>query len=382
MPLNNMMKRGLKLAYAGQIRKGMKVPVMDGDKPKRDSKGIVMRPKEMPWFVFRCSEDTTAGEGKENEIEQNIYRLYGTNQIKALNIYLVNPDANANFSHWLEAYNYNTLIAKSDETYITYLYDVESQQTLIKDGVIIRHSSKPNSAAGKLVAKFPVGAQVPYGDDLTLGEAKESGNAIKFKASGRLDVILEGFYRLAKFTLFTSGYWEDIPQIYSTLQIVDAIVKSTGRAANTIPLILRRVERERTYTDQNGAKKKKVSYDVNLEIRPDFIQKVLADYHGSPFALSLSESISAPPALPNNHQIQVIEDEEDYESHDGDAEAQELKMNYEDALVVEVKNTRGNAVQMQELTPSQLTRIINSDKATQQQKDAAETILKVIGEQE
>lgn len=381
MPLNNMMKRGLKLAYAGQIRKGMQVPVMDGEKPKKNGKGdIVMRPKEMPWFIFRCSEDTTS-QGNGDEVEKSIYALYGTNQIKTMNVYLVNPDANANFSCWLEAYNYNTMIAKSDETNIIYLYDVESQQTLIKDGVVIRHSNNPNSAAGKIVANFGIGQQVPHKDDYILGEAKGSGNEIKFKAAGRLDVILEGFPQLAKFTLFTSGYWEDIPQIYSTIQVIDSIVQATGRAANTIPLILRRVERERTYTDANGAKKKKVAHDVNLVIRPDFTQKLLAEYHGSPFALSLSAGVEESKALPFRNMPQNIIDGDDYESGEGEAEIMpELKMSYEEAITTTLENNRGRTISMQDLSADQLKRVIKSEKSTQKQKDAAETILIMLGE--
>lgn len=304
MPLYNLMDRGLRLPRIGTIRKGVQVPVMDGDKPKKKDGVIVTRPKEMPHWIFKCAESTT-DPNTVGEIEKAIYQAYGTNQVKSLNVFLGYPDAFTNFSFWLEAYNFNQLIARSDERFVTYLFDVESNEILVKDGQVIAHSTKPKSAAGKLVAGIAIGNQLPHSPDMILGQAKNSEKAITFKAVGRLTVVIRELKRLATFTMITGGYWYDIPQIYSTIQIIDQITQATGRGANTIPLTLSRVEREGTFTAEDGSKKKRLFHDVQLEIRSDITAGLLETYNDSPFALAIANQ---QPVLPEKVTDVIEED--------------------------------------------------------------------------
>lgn len=306
MPLWNVMNRGLRLPRIGTIRKGIQVPVLDKEtgKPKKKNGNIVTYPKEVPYFVFKCAEST--GSDAANEIEQAIYAAYGSNQIYEINCFLAYPDAMQNFSFWMEAYTFNQLVARSDERVITYLFDIVTNETLIKDSVIVKLSSNPSSPAGKIVAPYKVGDSVPYVESMVLGKAKDSERPLTFKAVGRLTLVIRELKRLATFTLITGGYWSDIPQIYSTIEIIDQIVKSTGRGANTIPVSLRRVPREVHFTDENGDKKKKTSYDVQMEIRSDIIAGLLETYNDSPFALALSGG-PVTPALPE-HVDAVAED--------------------------------------------------------------------------
>ena len=370
MPLYNVMKRGLKLPRIGTIRKGVQVPVMGPDgKPKKGKNGIVTRPKEMPHFIFKCAESTSDA---SDSIEAELYRLYGTNEIKSLNVFLADPNPDANFSFWLEAYTNSQLIARSDERTITYLYDVATNQTLVKDGVVIEHSTNPNSAAGQIANKYPIGTFVPHVADMVLGNAKESNNPIEFKAVGRLTVVIRELKRLATFTLITGGYWYDIPQIYSTIQIVNEITRATGRGANTIPLVLRRTEVEGTFTDSTGAKKKRMRYDVQLEIRPDFSKYLLESYEASPIAMMLEQNTmqAGQPVLAANVG-QVIE--EDFaETVEADTEQ---SMTYPEAKVVKVLGKDKTEKMLGELNEAQLRFVVGNTKSTAEQVEAANVIL-------
>jgi hypothetical protein len=366
MPLYNVMNRGLRLPRIGTIRKGVQVPVLGPDgKPKKGRNGIVTRPKEMPYFIFKCAE-STANPG--DNIEAELYNLYGTKEIRELNVFLAYPEAEQNFSFWLEAYTNSQLVARSDERVITYLYDVETNQTLIRDAVVIEHSTNPNSPAGKIANKVAIGQPVPHTPDLVLGETKESRNPITFKAVGRLTVVIRELRRLATFTLITGGYWYDIPQIYSTIQIVKDICNATGRGANTIPLILRRTEVEGTYTDDSGAKKKKMRHDVELEIRPDITRGLLESYNDSPFALALEQGHSGQPVLAAN-----VGDVDEEFTDAISAEAVEEGMSYIDAKQVTVK-VRGVEKFVGELDEKQLRYLVDNAK-TDEQRAAALVVL-------
>ena len=288
MPLMNVMARGMKLPRIGTIRKGSQVPVIDREtgNPKKNKNGeVVMRPKEESFFVFHIDP------AQQDEVLAVLSKHYGSKEITELNVFLALPDAYSNWSAWMEAYNFNQLVARSDERVVTYLFDVESNETLIREGIVIAHSKNPNSPAGKLVNPLPIGAQLPYAPDMVLALPKsEAGKPITFKAVGRLTVVIKELRRLVTFTVITGGYWYDIPAISTTIDILDSIAQTTGRGANTIPLRLRRTERERKYTDENGAKKTKTSYDIDLEIRADITAGLLETYEESPFALKLENA--------------------------------------------------------------------------------------------
>lgn len=309
MPLYNVMKRGMKLPSIGKIRKGIQTPVIDQatGQPKRKNGEIVMRPKELPHWVFNIDPQ------QREEVMGVLEKAYGTKEIKELNVYLAKPDAFSNWSAWMKAYNSNQVVAVSDERVVTYLFDVDTDETLIKDGVVIAHTKNPESAAGKLVNKISIGDTLAYDPTMIVAVSKTSGRPITFKAEGLLNVVIYELHRLVELTVITGGYWYDIPGIHTTIDILESITQATGRGANTIPLRLRRVEREHKYTDENGAKKKKVSYDIELEIRADIVAGLLETYEQSPFALKLNQPRSGP-TLP---ELSGPEPEEDFSEHTG-----------------------------------------------------------------
>lgn len=305
MPLYNVMARGMRLPRIGTIRKGMQVPVIDKatGEPKKNKDGeTVMRPEEKPWFVFHV--DPT----EQESVFAKLREAYGTDQINSLNVFLALPDANSNFSSWMEAYTANQMVARADERVVIYLFDTWSNEILIKDGVVTAHSSVANSPAGLLVANTPIGSPLPYRPDMIVAQAKGSDKAITFKAVGRLNVVIKELRRLITFTVITGGYWYDIPAIYSCVEILDAIAQATGRGANTIPLTLRRVPRERSFTNEKGEKVKRIYHDIELEIRADVTAGLLASYEDAPFTFALANPNHGLPTLPAN----VRESSEDY----------------------------------------------------------------------
>lgn len=303
MPLYRVLDRGLRLPRIGTIRKGSQVPVIDktSGQPKHNAAGeIVMRPKEERHFIFHI--DPT----QQEEVLAVLGKAYGTREIMELNVFLANPDAFSNWSSWMEAYNYNQLVARSDERNVLYLFDVYTNETLVRD-VVIAHSKNPESPAGKLVKGIEIGKPLPYNPEMVVAISKTSQKAITFKAVGRLNVVIKELRRLVTFTVITGGYWYDIPAINTTVDILDSIAQATGRGANTIPLRLRRVERERTYTAEDGSKKKKICYDIELEIRADITAGLLETYEESPFAIKLQS-----PRQPTLPELSASEPDEDY----------------------------------------------------------------------
>lgn len=380
MPLYNVMRRGMKLPRIGTIRKGMQVPVIDQNtgQPKKKNGEIVMRPVEKPFWVFNLDQN------QEADVMTALQQTYGTKEITDLNVFLAMPDAFSNFSFWMEAYNANQLVARSDERVVTYLFDVDTNTTLVKDGVIVDHAKNKDSAAGKLVNHLKIGAELPYSADMVLAQSKTSDRAITFKAVGRLDVVIKELRRLVTFTVITGGYWYDIPQIWSTMEIIDSVAQATGRGANTIPLVLRRVQREHKYTADDGSKKKKISHDIQLEIRNDITAGLLASYDGAPFTFNLMGNNQ--PTLPQFGTVEPTESFGDGEETALDVESEDLPattnallpvsfMTYEQACKVEIITRGGNAKTMDTLTPEQLLRVSTSSTAEPKQIEAANILL-------
>lgn len=380
MPLYNVMKRGMKLPRIGTIRKGMQVPIIDQNtgQPKKKNGEIVMRPVEKPFWVFNLDQN------QEADVMTALQQTYGTKEITDLNVFLAMPDAFSNFSFWMEAYNANQLVARSDERVVTYLFDVDTNTTLVKDGVIVDHAKNKDSAAGKLVNHLKIGAELPYSADMVLAQSRTSDRAITFKAVGRLDVVIKELRRLVTFTVITGGYWYDIPQIWSTIEIIDSVAQATGRGANTIPLVLRRVQREHKYTADDGSKKKKTSHDIQLEIRNDITAGLLASYDGAPFTFNLMGNNQ--PTLPQFGSVEPTESFGSDEDAALDVESEDLPpttnallsasfMTYEQARKVEIITRGGKTKTMDTLTPEQLLRVSTSPTAETKQIDAANILL-------
>jgi len=325
MPIFGITQRGLRFPRLGTIRKGQQEPVIDREtgKPRLNNRNeAIMRPVEMPWFVFNTDtmlgeyipegvderamtkkelmewKKKTAVEKQEHEerdyklryeLLEEIYRVYGTNQITQLNVFLPYPEAEPAFNFWLEAYANNQLIARSDEVKITFLFDTSTSEVLVRGGLIVRHSGNPRSVAGSLVEDLPIGGVLPYEKDMVVAQAKSSGDKIGFKASGRLNIVIPELKRLATWMVIT-GAWSDIASIYSAVDIIGQISRVTGRPANTIPLILRRVPRQQKYEDENGKTHSSTKHYIEAQVVSDAVKGLLTAYENTPFMLQAMNS--------------------------------------------------------------------------------------------
>lgn len=370
MPLYNVQNRGMKFAPLGSIRKGMQVPVVNKEtgKPKKRGGEIVTRPKEMPYFIFHPDA------AREEQIMGKLVQVHGGLEIKAIDVLLAYPDPSKCWSCWMEAYNNSQLIARSDERVITYLFDTASNETLIKDSVVIAHSSAASSAAGLIVKDIPIGSPVNYVEDMVVSVSKSSNTPIKFAPVGRLTVVIPELHKgenplpFGTWKVVTGGYWMDIPQIDSTMQMVESICKLTGCGANMIPLLLRRSEVETSYVKEDGSQGKRISYPLQLDVRGDVISGLLEKYDSSPFETFLLEQPTQAPAL--NSPVDVEENFEDSVVEPIIPEA--LNSEYEEARKF-IVSVRGTEKFMDELTDEQL--VYASTHGKPEQQNAAKIVL-------
>lgn len=338
-PIYGITERGLRFPRLGSIRKGEQIPMMKDGQPVKRGNEVVMRPVERPWFVFSCDamtaqyvptpglskKDQKQEEIKHQEMEyklqqetlERIYSVYGTNQITELNVFLPYPEAHNAFSFWLEAYVSNQKVAQSDERIITFLFDTLTGEVLVRRGMVVRHSSNPNSVAGSLVKEIPIGGSLPYEKDMIVGETRTKNEPITMKPVGRLNVVIPELKQAATWMVFT-GAWADIGSIYSAVETIDQIQKSMGQPANTVPLILRRVPVQKSYEDENGKTHKKTYYDIEAKIMSNAVKGLLTMYEETPFMMQLSSGQDEDYGIPDESlepvEAQVEEFEEPAES--------------------------------------------------------------------
>jgi hypothetical protein len=315
-PIYSVQERGEKLPQLGTIRKGIKKPVVKDGKPKLQADGNpIMYPAEVEYLVVHPTPTLLDG------VKKVFKEVYGDEKPKSIEVFLAFSDANKNWDYWLEAYNFNQRISYSDEKTVLYLFDTDTNQILVKDGAVVNHSNNPNSMAGKLVKDLSIGSVLPYAPDMLVSESKSSGAGIKFKAVGRLKIIIPHLHTIGGmpfgyFTVLTGDQYVDIPVITTIINKVNEISKATGRPANTIPLTLMRLPFERSYRADDGSKKRKTAYSMELAIRPALVAQLLKSYADTPLEFSLRRT----PILPAS--VDVI-DEEAYDeledTTDGDA---------------------------------------------------------------
>lgn len=290
MPLYRVLARGMKLPRIGTIRKGSKVPILDNGKPRLNAKGeAVMRPVEQPYWVIHVDA------ADDERTLETLYDAYGTREITCLNVYLLYPDADLNWSSWMEAYTAGQLVARSDERIITYLSDPTNGQTLIQDGRVANLPKNPKSPTARLIEGLGVGDILSYSEDMVLAVSAGSNEPITWKAVGRLSVVIKELGRPDRwFQMITGSYWYDIPFVYTAIDKVRDVARYTNRPANTIPLLLKRVPVETSYEDENGKKHRKTMHCVQLELRDDVVKGLMQAYEDTPFTFQLASRPTLP----------------------------------------------------------------------------------------
>lgn len=286
MPILNSNQRGLRIPKIGDIRKGVKVPVMTkkGNKevPKQDQLGnIIYRPKEVDYWVFQIDKI-------EQEAIEILEQAYGPKP-KVINCFLATRDKDQSWDVWYEAYTYNQLVARSDGNVIHFLFDVVTKQKLIIGGKVKELPNDPETKAAQLLIGKEIGDKVFHADELEVAEG-----VLLNKAVGRLNVVIPELERHTSFTVHTGGRWFDVPHITEMVETIFEISAQIGRPPTVIPFTLSRVERQRTYTKKDGKKGSRVAYDVQMELHPKIFKGMLKAYQDTPVMLMAQHQ----PALP------------------------------------------------------------------------------------
>jgi len=302
MPIVNVALRAQKLPRIGTIRKGIKKPVIDKNtgEPRVGARGeIVTYPSEVPYFVFNTDPTDT----KTPEI---IAEKYGLEPME-IDVYLPFRTVEANWDYWLEAYVFSQMVGRSDGQVVKFLRDIETGEMLIKNGQVVAHSSDPTSAAGQLVNDLKIGDILGYYDEMVLARTgNDKENEVRFKAVGRLQVVLPVLNRMATFTVMTGSLYYDIPFINSAIDVAQDIAHALNINLNTIPMKLRRVPIEVSVPGKDGTRKKVTKHFIQMEVNPDFVAEMMKLHSRLP---SLT-SASSPERYPQLDAGDYVEEDE------------------------------------------------------------------------
>ena len=262
MPIKGLTDRGLAFPEIGQIRKGAK---KGENRPGTDL------------TYFRVEFDET--EVKAAADFKTAYK----EQPRAIRIILPFNETERMWDAWLEAYTAGRMIARSDGEFITYMLDDESN--------LIVHNGLDNN-----------GNRVPHPSNGIAGKDYK-GNAVKFKPTGRLKVMIPELARAAYLTVMTTST-HDIMNISSQLAAFKEL--NNGQLAG-IPFILRRRPKSISTPSDNGQRVRRIKSLISIEVDPDWAKAKFGQLN----ALALPsgfENVSTPEAM-DDEIIEVDEDE-------------------------------------------------------------------------
>ena len=278
MPIYNLNKRNQMVGKAGNIRKGIKEPVIDKKtgKPKINDKGeIVTRPMEVDYFVFKPDE-------ADHELTKQVDELYG--KTKKFVAFLATSDKGRAWDYWFEAYNFSQLIARSDGNIVTFLFDTATQQKIIDNGRIVEVPTKETPVT-ELLSGMGVGGVLGYYDGMVVART-QAGDPVCFDAKGRLNIILRDLGRQLTWTVHTGGLYGDVPHITEMVDIIEDLSRAMNIPAPMVPFSLTRYEVSRKYTGSDGKKHRRAGWDIRMEVLPEFFTGVLEVYQKTPIALA------------------------------------------------------------------------------------------------
>lgn len=234
MPIIGLTNRGLAFPEIGQIRKGAK---KTENRPGAD----------LTYFRVEFDE-------QEKQARADFMKVYGPtpSEIRAI---LPFNEIEKEWDAWYEAYTAGRMVARSDGQYIQYQLD-EHGDILVKNGYDLS------------------GARVPHPADGIAGK-DYNGRPVKFKASGRLKVIIPDLSRAAYVTLLTTSI-HDIGNISDQLSAFKEL--NHGQIAG-IPLTLRRrpksISMPKSETDHTRVRR--VKWLISIEADPVWVKAKLAE---------------------------------------------------------------------------------------------------------
>lgn len=262
MPIKGLTDRGLAFPEIGQIRKGAK-------------KGENRPGADLTYFRVEFDEQ----EKKAAETFTAIYKdkpayiriMFPFNEIERM------------WDAWYEAYTAGRMIARSDGEFITYMLD-DKGEIIVHNGVGLDGQRVPHPANG--IA----------GNDY-------KGNAVKFKPTGRLKVILPELSRAAYLTVMTTSV-HDIGNISAQLGAFKEL--NQGQLAGIPFLLRRRPKAISTPSGDNGQRARRVKWLISIEADPEWVKAKL----GQVKALAMPQ-IDEGLLLPSGEVEQTIEVELD-----------------------------------------------------------------------
>lgn len=302
MPIKGLTDRGLAFPEIGQIRKGAK---KGENRPGADLN------------YFRVEFDEL--EVKAAAAFKAAYKDKPT----AIRIILPFNEIERMWDAWLEAYTAGRMIARSDGEFILYQLDDDSD--------LIIHNGLDKS-----------GNRVPHPADGIAGRDYK-GNAVKFKPTGRLKVMIPELARAAYLTVMTTSV-HDIANISAQLAAFKEL--NNGQLAG-IPFILRRRPKPISTPSDNGQRVRRIKSLISIEVDPDWVQAKF----GQLSALALPagyESAAQPNGDLSEEVIEIDDDEIEPEAQpEPIEEAPAVQMyRYNDGVIVNaVKRITGFSVQ-------------------------------------
>lgn len=284
MPIKGLTDRGLAFPEIGQIRKGAKKPE-NGRAPGQD----------LTYFRVEFDEQET----KAAEAFKAIYKekpafiriIFPFNEIERM------------WDAWYEAYTAGRMIARSDGEFITYMLD--------EQGEIVVHNGTDNA-----------GNRVPHPVDGIAGKDYK-GKPVKFKATGRLKVIIPELSRAAYLTVMTTSV-HDIGNISAQLGAFKEL--NNGQLAG-IPFLLRRRPKAISTPTDNGQRARRVKWLISIEADPEWVKAKL----GQVKALAMphvDEDLLLPSGeVPQGVEIDLDEDEvTEFETEVVDTEPEPIEL--------------------------------------------------------
>jgi hypothetical protein len=238
MSIKGLTDRGLALPEIGQIRKGAK---KTENRPGADL------------AYFRVEFDET--EHKTADAFRAVYH----DQPAAIRIILPFNETERMWDAWYEAYTAGRMIARSDGEYITYQLDDKSD-------IIVHNGADKN------------GNKVEHPADGIAGH-DQKGKPVKFKATGRLKVIVPELSRAAYLTVMTTSI-HDIVNISDQLA---AFKKLNGGQLAGIPFILRRRKKMISTPAENNTRVRRAKSLISIEADPEWVKAKLTQLGGLAF---------------------------------------------------------------------------------------------------
>jgi hypothetical protein len=308
MPIKGLTDRGLAFPEIGQIRKGAK-------------KGDNRPGADLTYFRVEFDE-------QEKDTAAAFLKVYGP---KPAYIRIILPfnEIERMWDAWLEAYTAGRLVARSDGEFIAYQLD--------NHGDVIVHNWMDDS-----------GNKVPHPANGVAGQDYK-GNAVMFKPTGRLKVIVPELSRAAYLTVMTTST-HDIANISAQLA---AFKELNGGQLAGIPFILRRRPKQiSTPSGDNGQRARRVKWLISIEADPEWVKAKI----GQIKTLALPASVDESAVLPA--EVEQVDDAV-IDFDDGEVENQDMhEMTYEEAAETIILTKNGAERVMGMLGVEQLNRVI------------------------